>query len=465
MFVLTFLCLLAAALIAGWWFWRTYPTRVEQLLTRWNVPGYAMVEEDLVASGVIEASTVKVSSETGGRIVELLAGEGDVVAEGQALVRLDPAMLEARIAQVEASLRVAEAQWSSAQARARGEEWRRVRAAVALAEARVDAARRGWSDARILLAHPQELDIEIISARGEVNIAEHELAAARAEAQAADLEMEYWGRTTQILESGIDIELPTPGGTNTFHIDAGGDKVDAANLQWNLASQRAWVAHEAEQEAGVTLRSARTALDHLLTQRDDPQKLQAQADAAETALSMAQAALREARSALTALEEGASDEQIDLARAGADQAQAALEALLVRRDQLQLRAPRAGTILTCPAREGELARPGSTLLEIGDLDEVVVTVYVPEDELGEIWLGQGADVQVDSFPERAFRGVVTRIADEAEFTPRDVATQRDRVALVFAVEIRLANPDHALKPGMPADASFGEGPVAEEAGA
>ena len=85
-----------------------------------------------------------------------------------------------------------------------------------------------------------------------------------------------------------------------------------------------------------------------------------------------------------------------------------------------------------------------------------LTVYVPEDRYGQIALGQTYPVTVDSFPGQAFDGKVTHIADQAEFTPRNVETVEGRKNTVFAIRLTLSNPDMALKPGMPADVNFGE---------
>lgn len=453
--VLLVLTLLAAAGWAAWWAWRTHPDLVQPLLARWD-RSTAAEAEGLLASGIIEASKVTVSTESGGRIVELLAREGDVVDAGQVVARLDEALLEAQIAQAEAAVAVAEAQLAWVQAPARTEELRRAQAAVAQAEAARLAAYQAWRDAQALRDHPQDLDLQIIAAQTDVQVAEHELAAAWAEAQAADLELEFWGRTVQLLKEGVDVSVPVPGGgTTTVHVDVGGDKIKAANLQWNLTSQRVWQAHEAERAAEETLRAARQALSHLLAQRENPQPLQAQVDAAEAQLRSAEAAVLAAQAALQAVQEGAAQEQRAQARAGLEQAQAALQALLVQQDKLRLRALRAGLVVACPVHAGEVVLPGSTLLEITDLDRVSLTAYVPQDRLGAVRLGQEVAVRVDSFPGRVFAGQVTHIADEAEFTPRNVATQEERVQLVFGVEITLPNPDHALKSGMPADVDFG----------
>jgi len=101
---------------------------------------------------------------------------------------------------------------------------------------------------------------------------------------------------------------------------------------------------------------------------------------------------------------------------------------------------------------GELAAPNFSLLTIADLDQVTLTVYVPENQIGLVKVGQTVHVNVDSFPERTFSGEVVHIASRAEFTPKNVQTKEERVSTVFAVKIGIPNPDHALKPGMPADA-------------
>ena len=82
-------------------------------------------------------------------------------------------------------------------------------------------------------------------------------------------------------------------------------------------------------------------------------------------------------------------------------------------------------------------------------------IYIPENRIGQINVGQEAQVQVDSFPAEVFVGHVASIAGKAEFTPRNVQTQEERVNLVFAVKVRIPNPDQNLKPGLPADATIG----------
>jgi multidrug resistance efflux pump len=93
-------------------------------------------------------------------------------------------------------------------------------------------------------------------------------------------------------------------------------------------------------------------------------------------------------------------------------------------------------------------------LTLGLLDDLTITVYIPEDRYGEISLGQAADVTVDSFPGETFSALVTHIADQAEFTPRNVQTAEGRATTVYAIELRVEDPEGKLKPGMPADVTF-----------
>jgi len=116
--------------------------------------------------------------------------------------------------------------------------------------------------------------------------------------------------------------------------------------------------------------------------------------------------------------------------------------------------PLDGILLTRNLEVGEAVSPGSTLMTIGQLDEVELVVYIPEDRYGEINLGEKVEVRVDSFPGETFSGTVEYISDQAEFTPRNVQTIEGRRATVYAVKLLVPNPDLKLKPGMPADVTF-----------
>ncbi|MBN1810728.1 MAG: efflux RND transporter periplasmic adaptor subunit [Anaerolineae bacterium] len=407
-----------------------------------NLSSVQSEANDLTASGFVEAEEVAVASELGGRVLELLVAEGDDVEAGQVLAQLDGTLLEAQIEAAQAGLDMAQAELAQAQAGARPEQVRQAEAALAQVEAGRDGAYRAWQDLIALRDNPQQLDAQIALAEAQVAVAEAGLTQAVAYKDAAQIAYDNYGDALDKLN-----DIPPqyrPGLQMGFHL--------IPNAYW-----KAWVGVNTAQ-AGLD--GARAAVRDLRAMRDNPQDLNAQIAAAEARYRAAEAAVDMAQAQLDGLEAGATAEEIAIVEAQVEQAQAALDSLLVLRDKQTISAPVGGVALEVSIHQGELAAPGGTLLTLGDLDQVTLTVYVPESKLGQVNIGQEVAVSVDSFPDRTFAGTVIAIADEAEFTPRNVQTQEERVNMVFAVDVRIPNPDHALKPGLPADALI----VTEEPG-
>lgn len=147
-----------------------------------------------------------------------------------------------------------------------------------------------------------------------------------------------------------------------------------------------------------------------------------------------------------------------LIRRQMEQADVATRRILdVQRQDYVLRSPIAGIVTRVPARVGETAMPGEILLAIANLDRLKLTVYVREADLARVAVGQRLTLTADPFPNRTFGARVSSINARAEFTPRNVQTQADRLNLVFGVRAIVANADGALKPGMPVDARFETG--------
>ena len=384
------------------------------------------------------------AAELGGRVVELPVSEGDEAEAGQVLARLDGTLLEARIAAAQASLDMAQAGLAQARVGARPEKVRQVEAALAQAEAARDGAYQAWQDALAIRDNPQELDAQITLAQAQVAATEAALAQVTALKDAAEIANDNFTEGMEALDKARDQvkNIPEP-----FR-----PSIPSPPLDSHLIPNAYWKAWVGVNSAQAGLDGARAALRDLYAMRNDPQELNAQVDAAEAQYRAAGAAVQMAQAQLDALRAGATAEEIAAVEAQVEQAQAALNALIVLRDKLTIAAPVSGLVLERSIHVGELAGPGVTLLTLGDLDQVTLTVYVPEDELGYVLIGQPVEVRVDSFPERVFPGRVVAIAQEAEFTPRNVQTQKERVNMVFAVDVSIPNPEHALKPGMPADA-------------
>ena len=133
-----------------------------------------------------------------------------------------------------------------------------------------------------------------------------------------------------------------------------------------------------------------------------------------------------------------------VAKAGYDQINAVI-------DNAVIASPIDGVVLEKNLEVGEIAFPGTPVLTVADLKDTWIKIYVNEKQLNRVKLGQKAIATIDS-SEKKFMGKVVSISNKAEFTPKTIQTKDERVKLMFAVKIAIANPDMELKPGMPADA-------------
>ena len=178
-------------------------------------------------------------------------------------------------------------------------------------------------------------------------------------------------------------------------------------------------------------------------------------DRADTALKQAQATLARLQQMLNETVEGTRKEDIAIARANRDRAKQQLEMGRVALSHTVLRAPKAGVITVRQAELGEVVVPGTPVVTLADLDNVWLRGYISETDLGRIRWGTPATITTDTYPGKQYHGRVSFISSEAEFTPKSVETHKERVTLVYRIKIEVENPNHELKPGMPADAVIG----------
>jgi HlyD family secretion protein len=177
-------------------------------------------------------------------------------------------------------------------------------------------------------------------------------------------------------------------------------------------------------------------------------------DQAETNLKRAKTVAQSAQEQYDQAREGTRKEQLAVARAQLVQAVQKMHLSRIYLDYTTLRAPGAGVILVRNSELGEVVAPNTPVVTIGDLDHVWLRAYINETDLGRIHWGQAVTIHTDSFPGKTYPGRISFISSKAEFTPKSVQTFEERVTLVYRIKIDLENPDHELKPGMPADAEI-----------
>ncbi len=155
--------------------------------------------------------------------------------------------------------------------------------------------------------------------------------------------------------------------------------------------------------------------------------------------------------AVSAQKRDAAKTSADSAKANADALNASLELAGTRLSFAELTSPIEGVILTKSAEAGEVVQAGATIFTVADLRDIWLTAYINETDLGRVKLNQPAEVKIDTYPDKVYKGQISFISQESEFTPKQIQTNEERVKLVYRIKIKVDNANMELKPGMPAD--------------
>ena len=442
----------------------------------------------LTASGTIEATQVNVAPELAGKVTEVLVAEGQPVGTGDPLLRLDPSLLAAQRQVSQSGLAFARSALLTAQS------------VHALAQAQYDAAltaaRAQEGSGRLTdwaYRAPSQFDQplwyftraeQIAAVQTEVEAASQSLVQAQAALDSAIQELknaDFVAAETRLAEARIGYLIAK---AVDDHAQVTGGDVSPEDVRVNLPPfvpayrVKIAIAKTLSGDSDI-LTASQDALDLAETELDEAQQAYddlLDTDAAErvlavrAALSVARERYEVALDTSSRLQTGEYSPQVKIAAAALGQAKAALgqaesavqqaEANLALFDtqisKLTIAAPMDGVVLTRNVEVGSFLQPGATAFVIGELGNLTITVYVPEDRYGQLTLGQQATVTVDSFPDVTFTATVIQIADKAEFTPRNVQTVKGRSSTVIAIKLSVSDPEKLLKIGMPADVVFSE---------
>lgn len=409
----------------------------------------------LSASGTIEAVQIKLASEIGGKVMTVNVEEGDPVSAGQVLVTFDDKLLLTQIEQARAALSQAQANYDLI---ARGPTTEQRKAAIAAASAEVIAAEQAlktlYENADLLAAKALQ-EIALADRAIDAATKRHDSLVSPADQTDIDAARAAVVLAKDILDKAQEAFEPYEKkpednvirATLLRRVSEARNQYDAAVTRLNnmlgevndieLAMADADLALAQAQKADAERRYA------FLKDGPDPDDVL-----------QAKARLEAARANLELARAKPGSEEVALAQAQVDAARAALAVLEAQLERLQVVSPIDGIVLERAIQPGEVAVPSSTLLTLARLDDLTITVFIPEDRYGTINLGDTAQVTVDSLPGEVFEARVVHIADRAEYTPRNVQTQEGRKTTVFAIKLTVDNPDGQLKPGMPADVIF-----------
>lgn len=409
--------------------------------------------KDTVISGTFSALEINIASQIGGEVEQINFDLGDVVKKGEVILILNTDLINDQIHSAETAITSAQIALESALL---GLDQANLNYQAISLEVRINE--RSFRELSWEMELPIEYELpvwyftqedlyqaavfELNKAQDSLIIEQNNLQAELKQTSNANL-ITAEQRLAQAKEAFIIAEdlLNSANQTkeNAALKDAAQEQFDSAQAELEAAQlhyEQILSTSEAEDvlEARARLAAAQKRVDLTQDRVDDLStgehnlSLQSAAlivDQAQLAITQAENALAQAKSSLTTLQ--------------------------TQKEKHTLYAPIDGVILSRTVEPGEILNPSATALVIGEIDTLTLKIYLPEDEYGKVNLGTQVTIFVDSYPGESFRGEVVYIADQAEYTPRNVQTVEGRHNTVYAVEIRVPNMDHKLKPGMPAD--------------
>ncbi len=398
----------------------------------------------LKASGTISAVQVDVAPQIGGTVVSVSTEEGAQVKKGDELFRIDDSLLKAQRDQADASVTLAESALATAKTQY---------------DLAVDSARQQERQTRINSWNTEQssqfkLPVWYFDKTEKLASAKVEMDAAKADLDEEKASLEKI-LNDKASAGFLNAEKRLANAEASFLI---ADQVLTQATNAKDKEELQDFAQDQYDTAKTELDSAQSNYDRLLTTQAAKDVLEGRARVRVTQ-ERYDRALDYYNSLLSgdqSLQVKVAESNVSQAEAGLKQAQAALSVIDVQLERTIVKAPVDGIILARNIEVGETIAPNAVVLTVGQLENVNLTVYIPETEYGKVKLNEKVSIQVDSFPDETFTGTVVYISDQAEFTPRNVQTMEGRRTTVYAVKIDVPNPDLKLKPGMPADVTFEE---------
>jgi HlyD family secretion protein len=355
----------------------------------------------IVVSGNIELTEVNIAFKTAGRLIERTVDEGDAVKKGQIIARLDRDQLMAQREREVAGLESARTQLAQSETSL---AWEKATLAADIEQRRADL---GSNEARLAELNNGARPQEKLDARAAVEAAQSELDRAKKD----------WDRSQTLFKDD----------------DISAAQFDQYRNRWESA------------QAALKSMTEREALVLAGPRAEVIKAQQGQVERARAAVKMAEA---------NSLEMKRREQDLGTRRAEIARSTASIAMIDSQLADTIVASPVDGVVLVKAADVGEVLAPGTTVVTVGDIDHPWLRGYVNETDLGKVKLGAKAKVTTDSYPGKVYQGRVTFISSEAEFTPKQIQTEQERVKLVYRIKIEMDNPRRELKENMPADAEI-----------
>ncbi len=343
----------------------------------------------LLISGRVEGDLARVGSKSGGRIILMPAREGDRLEAGALIAEMQSDQREAEFERAQHLLHMAREQ-------------------VALARAKVASLERELEAGQLAMKQAEE------NSRAQIGEAKAGLGVAQAHLRHAEADLTKSARDRTRYEQLSSEKVVSA------------ETLDDARSREEVAETAVEAAREQVAQAEQALNRARTTRTTVALRSKEVETIAARLEEAAAGIEMARARMQ------------SEEANVALARANLD--------------DTRVMAPFDGTVLERLVETGEIVAPGTPIVTFMDMENLYAKVYVAEQDIAKVKLGDPARLYADGFSGRYFDADVSRVSQQAEFTPRDIHMPDERTKLVFAIKLAIRDAEGILKPGMPVDA-------------
>ncbi len=364
--------------------------------------------EEKLYSGTIEGEEIPILAEVTGPVQAFLADEGDIVSKGQPLVQIDDRLIRAQMKEAKAGVQAAKAALDEVKAGTRNQEIKKTLSLLEQNDVKIDNVNIQRSKLNDLLIQ-RKASIDGI----------------KAQLESAEESALFYKDQLKKIE-----ELYKNGAASENEVNGYEEQLNKATASVNQLKAKL----EEVESLYEMAKKDKSTYDNQIKELEANSKMQ--------------------QAQLSLQQEGATTHTILKLASQLDQAKAKQEQIQIQLDKTNVTAPIDGIVLRRNISAGEIVTANFQMYTMLDQNKLKVKVYVPETKLNEVELDGKAEIFVDAYPDKAFKGKITYISSQAEFTPKNVQTPEERTKMVFEVIVEPTEGFQELKSGMPADIRF-----------
>lgn len=395
--------------------------------------------DKIEANGILEATEIQISSEVVGLVENFPFEEGDKINKEQVLATINSDIYKAQLNQAKANLLANKARYKSLKVGAKKEEIEQADLLKKQSEQVLSGSNKTYIDSKELYENRSLTKQQLDNADTQYKTSKNQYETSKAN-------LEQLKSSFKISKTNLDRskDLYQKQSISQQQLDTAQNQFDIVSAQLKIAEQTLHQTKTLMQGYEINLKNMKAIYENRAQQKLQLHNAEVQKEIAESNVEISKKKLDLVKSI-------AKKEDLDTLDAGVFQAEEGVKLAKLQLEKTKIKSKVEGILLIKSVEQGELVGQGSSIATLADLSKIWLRVYIPENQINLIKLGQDVEIKTDSFKDKVFKGKIIQISSKAEFTPKNVQTKEERVNQVFGVKILVPNPNLTLKAGVPAD--------------